>query len=105
MSNQFVGLSRTHADKGASDDAEHSKIAFRVQQKLCNSVKGGGGQKHFAALRVPRQCPLVLLVRKVTLWEVKRVKRYDVDFVVSRGEKFSRDFAVCDPMETGVNYR
>jgi hypothetical protein len=55
-------------------------------------------QKYFIALKVPRQCPLLLQVKyfsgKVKHWEVKKVKRQGVDFDMSR-RKLKRGFTEC----------
>jgi hypothetical protein len=53
-------------------------------------LTGGGGHKfRFAALKVPRQCPLVLLI-KVGLVKVKRLEVEKVRWRVEQGEKLSR---------------
>jgi hypothetical protein len=52
----------------------------------------GRGTGIFPALKVPRQCPLVLLV-EVNLRKGKaseKVKGWNVDCIMSRGEKFSK---------------
>jgi len=53
-----------------------------------------GGNKMFTGLKVPRQCPLVLLVKvagnKVKRWEVKKVAAGEGLFgLCSRGEELS----------------
>jgi hypothetical protein len=51
-----------------------------------------GGREHkfrFAATKVPRQCPLVLLV-KVGLVKVRRLEVEKVRWRVEQGEKLSR---------------
>jgi hypothetical protein len=53
------------------------------------SFKEGGHKFRFAATKVPRQCPLVLLV-KVGLVKVRRLEVQKVRWRVEQGEKLSR---------------
>jgi hypothetical protein len=46
-------------------------------------------QKHFSVLKVPRQCPLVLPVER---YVSERVKRWEVNFVMSTEKRLSRGF-------------
>jgi hypothetical protein len=46
---------------------------------------------------VPRQCPFVLVeIRLRELLETKKIKCCEVDFVTSRGEKFSWGFTAYE---------
>jgi hypothetical protein len=59
-------------------------------QRYALLLTGRGGHKFvFAATKVPRQCPLVLLV-KVGLVKVRRLEVEKVRWRVEQGEKLSR---------------
>jgi hypothetical protein len=59
-----------------------------------------GAHIAFSGLKVPRQCPLFLLVeirlRGGVALRSENVKFYGVDFVISRGKKLSRGFTAYD---------
>jgi hypothetical protein len=57
-----------------------------------------GAQKMFPAMKVPRHCPLVLLVQVRTFRDgaLNKARRWEVGFVVNRGEELSRDFTAHD---------
>jgi hypothetical protein len=52
-------------------------------------------------LKVPRQCPSVLLVEvpfgQVEALDTEKAKVKDVEFLMNKGEKFRKGFTAYDP--------
>jgi hypothetical protein len=62
-----------------------------VEESIKLPYVSGGGNRDCPAWKAPSQCPFVLQVKVQYVGD--RVKRWEVDFVTSKG---SKGFAACD---------